>query len=83
MYRPHSICPCLVLWVTLALSVTGLASTQTAAQPALPSGTTSMAWIPGGVFTMGSHADLTRPDEQPVHRVRVNGFWMEATDEKS
>lgn len=38
-----------------------------------------MVWIPPGEFTMGS-SDLTdRPDERPQHRVRVDGFWMDAT----
>ncbi|MBX3191051.1 MAG: formylglycine-generating enzyme family protein [Labilithrix sp.] len=36
-----------------------------------------MAWIPGGVFTMGS--DDHYPEERPAHRVRVDGFWMDVT----
>ena len=40
-----------------------------------PSG---MRWIPGGEFTMGS--DTGGPaNERPAHRVRVSGFWMDAT----
>jgi formylglycine-generating enzyme required for sulfatase activity len=38
---------------------------------------TGMCWIPGGVFRMGSSHFY--PEEQPVHRVRVDGFWMDAT----
>jgi formylglycine-generating enzyme len=34
-----------------------------------------MAWIPGGVFTMGS--DEHYPEEAPTRRVRVDGFWMD------
>ncbi len=34
-----------------------------------------MAWIPGGTFRMGS-ADFY-PEERPVHRVTVDGFWMD------
>jgi len=34
-----------------------------------------MAWIPGGAFRMGS--DHHYPEEAPVHRVAVNGFWMD------
>ncbi|MFT3834126.1 MAG: formylglycine-generating enzyme family protein [Micropruina sp.] len=34
-----------------------------------------MAWIDGGVFQMGS--DRFYPEEAPVHRVRVDGFWMD------
>ncbi|MEY3025202.1 MAG: Serine/threonine-protein kinase pkn1 [Planctomycetota bacterium] len=39
-----------------------------------------MVWIPGGEFRMGSTDPLARPDESPVHRVRVGGFWMDATE---
>jgi formylglycine-generating enzyme required for sulfatase activity len=39
-----------------------------------------MVWIPGGEFTMGTDSDLGWPDEKPAHRVRVDGFWMDATD---
>lgn len=49
------------------------------ASPAAPD-RTGMVWIPGGEFSMGSTDPLARPDEAPVHRVRVNGFWMDATE---
>jgi formylglycine-generating enzyme len=39
-----------------------------------------MVWIPGGEFKMGSTDPLARPDESPVHRVRVDGFWMDQTE---
>ena len=39
-----------------------------------------MVWVPGGVFAMGGTDALARPDESPVHRVRVDGFWMDATE---
>lgn len=47
-----------------------------------------MVWIPGGEFSMGG-ADPTAMqhgghdkmnDARPVHRVRVNGFFMDATE---
>src|SRR5262245_9346679 len=46
-----------------------------------------MVWIPGGEFSMGasvggegSHAmPMPSNDSQPVHRVYVDGFWMNAT----
>ena len=34
-----------------------------------------MVWIPGGEFQMGS--DRHYPEERPVHRVAVDGFWMD------
>lgn len=32
-------------------------------------------WIPGGEFQMGN-ATSGKSDEKPVHRVRVEGFWL-------
>lgn len=34
-----------------------------------------MIWIPGGTFSMGSNDFY--PEERPVHRVTVDGFWMD------
>jgi sulfatase modifying factor 1 len=48
-----------------------------------------MVWIPGGEFSMGGSSEhgLTAPgcgdplaDSQPIHRVRVDGFWMDRTE---
>ncbi len=36
-----------------------------------------MVWIPGGEFAMGD--DRFYPEERPVHRARVGGFWMDRT----
>ena len=33
-------------------------------------------WIPGGCFQMGSDATEAEADEQPVHKVCVDGFWI-------
>src|SRR5438093_1509159 len=33
-----------------------------------------MRGVPGGEFTMGTDSDLGWPDENPAHRVRVDGF---------
>lgn len=47
-----------------------------------------MVWVPGGEFSMGSDESgeslcrqpgVTR-DAQPIHRVYVDGFWMDATE---
>ena len=52
-----------------------------------PSATPSegMIWIPAGRYTRGSDQKLetTRakfPEERPVHRVTVNGFWIDTTE---
>jgi formylglycine-generating enzyme required for sulfatase activity len=34
-----------------------------------------MVWIPGGTFDMGSNDHY--PEERPVHRVGVDGFWID------
>ena len=39
--------------------------------------TGDMVWIPGGTFRMGS--DHHYPEEAPVHRVTVDGFWIDRT----
>ena len=36
-----------------------------------------MLWIPGGTFAMG--CDKEYPEERPVHRVTVDGFWLDRT----
>ena len=40
--------------------------------------TNGMVWVPAGRFLMGSKDGAT--DEQPVHDVSVDGFWMDATE---
>jgi formylglycine-generating enzyme len=36
-----------------------------------------MVYVPGGTFRMGS--DRHYPDEAPIHRVTVDGFWIDRT----
>src|SRR5262245_29446198 len=52
----------------------GLALWQRPGEEEAPEG---MVWVPGGEFSMGSDEF---PDARPVHRVRVSGFWMDATE---
>lgn len=37
--------------------------------------TSSMVFVPGGTFTMGSNDHY--PEERPAHPVTVDGFWMD------
>jgi formylglycine-generating enzyme required for sulfatase activity len=62
--------------------------TTTNRGPAPAAAPAGMVWIPGGEFSMGSD-DPTRevcggsdpmPDARPIHRVYVDGFWMDATE---
>jgi formylglycine-generating enzyme required for sulfatase activity len=48
---------------------------RTAAGGPAPAG---MVWIPGGTFDMGSD-DPAFIDARPVHRVTLDGFWMDKT----
>jgi sulfatase modifying factor 1 len=35
----------------------------------------NLTWVPGGTFLMGD--ERFYPEERPVHRVAVDGFWMD------
>ena len=36
-----------------------------------------MAWVPAGIFDMG---DTVYPEEKPVMKTKVKGFWMDRTE---
>ncbi len=68
-------------WIVLRKDVPGQSQRPLPVTPpasAHPAGANDMVWIPGGMFWMGS-AD-GNPDEQPVHQVAVNGFYMDKTE---
>ena len=71
---------CVAAVLTLAAGCVGTgrdAESSTSASSLPPS--PGMVWIPGGVFRMGGDDPLARPDESPVHEVRISGFWIDAT----
>ena len=39
-----------------------------------------MVWITGGTFSMGADNEQGRSDEYPKHNVKVNSFYMDATE---
>ncbi|MEM6257758.1 MAG: formylglycine-generating enzyme family protein [Planctomycetota bacterium] len=53
-----------------------------AAEPVTPPSDVpgGMVFVPGGGFTMGWDGPEGRADESPAHRVRVDGFFMDATE---
>jgi formylglycine-generating enzyme required for sulfatase activity len=59
-------------------------SNKTAAPSSPPK---AMVWIPGGEFSMGANVNgggscempMASNDAEPIHRVRVDGFWMDET----
>jgi formylglycine-generating enzyme len=52
-------------------------SEQSASSSPGPPPSAGMRWIPGGTFLMGSEEFY--PEEAPVHRVSVDGFWADET----
>src|SRR5260370_29667603 len=69
---------------TLSAS-SGFVATVANSSPAPKPAPEGMVWIPGGEFSMGAATnghggcDMPRASDytEPVHRVRVDGLWME------
>ena len=77
--------PCRLLLFCAALGLPGVTAMHGTTPGPAPAG---MVWISGGEFAMGQ-PDPTgepdggpdpMPDSRPVHRVYVDGFWMDATE---
>lgn len=77
-------------WMLAVPSAQGGSSAPTSPNPTPPTkeAPPGMVWIPGGEFSMGSDESgeaicgvpgVTR-DAQPIHRVYVDGFWMDQTE---
>lgn len=78
---------CMVVAVALTLGI-GLGAAKLPGQATVPQapqivagdgvhGRIGMMWVPGGEFLMGTDSKLAQPNEQPAHKVRVHGFWMD------
>lgn len=72
----------LALATVAALTWGGVYAVCSNARSSRPPGPSpeGMVWIPGGEFTMGSDWKHAWADERPAHRVRVDGFWIDATE---
>src|SRR5262249_18582616 len=78
---------CLVVFAAVGFFATyGLTKFQSSSKPGeTPEG---MVWIPGGEFLMGCEDPRSCPcggpdamkDARPIHRVYVDGFWMDKTE---
>ena len=53
---------------------------KTKKNPSTQGSPSGMVWIPEGTFLMGSDGPQARPDESPVHTVKVDGFWIDQTE---
>src|SRR6266481_8937229 len=82
-----SFSPALAQWLDAQEGSSAFAPTlsnKTRAPGKAPKG---MVWIPGGEFSMGAAVNgkgshempMASNDAGPIHRVRVDGFWMDAT----
>ena len=63
--------------VPAELQVAARADSESAGVDAAAAG---MVWIQGGAFVMGDDSPESLRNEKPTHRVRVDGFWMDATE---
>lgn len=73
--------PSRVAQLLAANQATGAAKTSDKQSPAPTSNSVpGMVLIPGGEFTMGTDATDSYETERPAHRVRVDSFWMDATE---
>jgi sulfatase modifying factor 1 len=79
--EPSSIWPVVIPAGGLLLVFLGwlAAASLRSPDPPDPSPPPPMVWIPGGWFRMGSEHPMMA-DARPLHRARVDGFWMDATD---
>jgi sulfatase modifying factor 1 len=77
---PDTPAPCCAPPSAAKMRLAAFAPPQDAASTMPAPSTHGMVYVPGGTFSMGSTDPLARPDEAPVHRVRVDGFWIDATE---
>ncbi|HEY9784869.1 MAG TPA: formylglycine-generating enzyme family protein [Candidatus Obscuribacterales bacterium] len=75
-----------ILWSMTAAHSTSLGEARCSPGAAAPE---NMVWIPGGRFTMGLSAARSKgacagydrgDDARPLHKVSVDGFWMDRTE---
>lgn len=85
--KPERLLPLLLLAASAFAQEAFLPTKELAGPPPSPA-PEGMVWIPGGEFSMGSkdpRGDLcggteAMEDARPVHRVQVDGFWMDRTE---
>lgn len=63
-----------IVLTALAFAAAGVA--ETTSKQTIPKG---MKWIPAGTFTMGGVDKFAKSNEQPLHKVKLDGFYMAET----
>lgn len=63
--------------IVCAMQIAGLHFRSSAAAKPASAEPANMVWIPGGEFTMGNEQRMSRPNERPAHRVRLDPFWID------
>ena len=89
MRRPRQILPA-IFFLAALIAASAQPARPTRENSRTPPGPApaGMVWIPGGEFSMGTNDPTqevcggpdTMDDARPVHRVYVDGFWMDATE---
>src|SRR5205807_1778692 len=82
-----SFSPALARWVNAQEGSSAFEPTRSNKTRAPDKAPEGMVWVPGGEFSMGAVVNgegshempMASNDSQPVHRVYVDGFWMDAT----
>src|SRR6266481_1543952 len=82
-----SFSPALARWVNAQEGSSAFEPTRSNKTRAPDKAPEGMVWIPGGEFSMGAVVNgegshempMASNDAEPVHRVRIEGFWMDAT----
>jgi sulfatase modifying factor 1 len=92
--RPRDILLVLFTWLACGEAAATSASEVAGFTPTIEGGgqpgpaPEGMVWIPGGEFSMGAADPRGAPeggadrfsDARPIHRVKVDGFWMDRTE---
>ena len=79
-------------WIVAGIALLSMGGTAHYALDVAASGTSpaGMVWVPGGQFAMGCEVSgesfctldgsHVTADAQPIHQVKVDGFWMDRTE---
>ena len=70
----------LLLVVALFISACQLGSKKAGSERSSSKDKMSQVYVPAGSFQMGGMDTAAAKDEKPVHKVELNGFWIDKTE---